>query len=433
MTSAGRESALDVRLATERGQRLDRAFDAVADRLDDRERRFAHELAWGVTRLRGRLDHLLEPFVRKGLANTDPVVRELLRLGAYQILYMDRVPEFAGVSQTVEQVRRRVGKGPTGFVNAVLRRVAEAGAGEDRWPNPENDPAGFLSAWGSHPLWLVERWLSRMPFTQVLILIEANNRRPETCVTSLDASSEGALAQLERAGIRAEETLWGSSCVKLEWGASVVGALEAAHPAIVQDPAANLVVLYADVPSGTMVADLCAAPGGKALALSSSVGHVFAADRSEARIRMVQNNVERTGVTNVTPVVGDASAPPVAGVDVALLDVPCTGTGTLARHPDARWRLTPESSADLAAVQGRLVRAVADSVKPGGLLIYSTCTLEPEENEDVVRAFLADRTDFVLERGMTARDYVDEEGYLRVWPQESGFDGAFAARMRKAS
>lgn len=405
----------------------------MAGRLDDRERRFCHELAWGTTRLQGRLDHLLDAFVRDGIEQTDPTVRELLRLGAYQILYMDRVPEYAAVSQTVDQVREQAGKGAAGFANAVLRKVGGAGDGADRFPDPTAAPVDYLATWGSHPRWLIGRWLDRMPFVEVEELVRANNRRPETCLVPLDHSVNDALEALTAADIEAEAVGFGTECIRLAWGTGVSDALAAAEPAIVQDPAANLVVGFADVPSGTMVADLCAAPGGKALALSKKAARVLAADRSEPRTRMIQDNVERTGRDNVSPLVADASAPPIGEVDVVLVDAPCSGTGTLARHPDGRWRLAPEAPVSMASLQRRILASAADRVRRGGRLVYSTCTLEPEENEAVVEDFLAERPDFELDPS-SALDatWIDASGFLRVWPQRSGFDGAFAARMRRA-
>ena len=431
--TAARAAALSVRLETERGRRLDRAFTAIANRLDPRDRGFTHELAYGVTRLRGRLDHLIAPHVRNGMESVDPTVLELLRAGAYQMLYMGSVPSYAAVSATVDHVREIVGPHPAGFVNAVLRKVGAAGAGVERFPVMEDDPVGFLTSWGSHPEWLVRRWLERWTGEEVMRLVDADNGAPETCLVPLGQSVEEAIEVLERAGIDAEAVGQGTGCVRLDARSDVAAALAALPDAIVQDPAANLVVAYADVSPGTMVADLCAAPGGKSLALSARTADILAADRSESRIRMVRQHVRRTG-RPVALVVADASHPPIRAAEVVLLDVPCTGTGTLARHPDARWRLSPESIDELARVQATLLAGAADAVAAGGLLVYSTCTLEAEENEDQVRSFLARRPDFALEATDAVPDvFRDDEGCLRVTPQHSGFDGAFAARLRRAA
>jgi 16S rRNA (cytosine967-C5)-methyltransferase len=401
--------------------------------LDTRERSFAHELTYGTTRLRGRLDHLLTRHVHRGLTDVDPVVLEVLRLGAYQLLYMRSVPAYAAVSQSVDQVRLEVGGGPAGLVNAVLRKVGSDGDGAELFPEFAGSPADFLSTWGSHPRWLVDRWLRRWSPAEVRSLVEADNARPSVYVVPLDEQPDQAVATLAASGIAATEVGLGTRCVRLGEGASPAEALAALPCAIAQDPAANLVAAYADVPRGTKVADLCAAPGGKALAVSDRPLYTLAVDRSEARLRMVRDNAARTG-RELGLAVADARHPPLRSVDVVLLDAPCSGTGTLARKPDARWRLGPASIRELAEVQRGLLDAAADVVAEGGLLIYSTCTLEPEENEEQVDAFLQRHPDF----GLAATDAVparwrDEEGRLFVTPWSSGFDGAFAARLRRAS
>lgn len=405
----------------------------MASALSDRDRAFAHELTYGVTRLRGRLDHLVGAHVRRGIESVDPTILEVLRLGAYQILFMGGVPAYAAVAESVDQARAVAGQQVGGFVNAVLRRVAEAGDGAERFPHPATDPAGFLSTWGSHPRWLVDRWLEHGRPADVQRLVEVDNRRPAVFLVPLDATPEEAVARLTEAGMGAEVVGHGTRCVRLDDGVAPGRALDVAGPSIAQDPAANLVSLYADVPSGTMVADLCAAPGGKVLALPAPDLRIFAADRSESRIRLLRDNARRTG-RSVAVAVADATRPPVRAADVVMLDVPCTGTGTLARHPDARWRLRPESIVEMSRVQDRMLSAAADVVAPGGLLVYSTCSLEPEENGARVRAFLASRPDFVVEpTEAVSSHFLDTDGCLSVTPQAHGFDGSYAARMRKAS
>jgi 16S rRNA (cytosine967-C5)-methyltransferase len=203
--------------------------------------------------------------------------------------------------------------------------------------------------------------------------------------------------------------------------------------AVIQDPGANLVVQYADVPEGAKVADLCAAPGGKALAMGDRPVYTLAADRSEPRLHMVRDNARRTG-RPLGLVVADARRPPVRGADVILLDAPCSGTGTLQRKPDARWRLEPSSLSGLVDLQRELLDAAAAVVPEGGLLVYSTCSLEPEENEEQVDGFLGRHASFRLDAtDAVPSRFRDGLGRLSVTPQRTGFDGAFAARLRRAS
>jgi 16S rRNA (cytosine967-C5)-methyltransferase len=203
----------------------------------------------------------------------------------------------------------------------------------------------------------------------------------------------------------------------------------------VQDPAATLVTEYAAIEQGAVVADLCAAPGGKTLELSRTAGAVFASDKSLLRLQRLLANQRRLETPNIHALVGDARAPAVRPLDVVLIDVPCTGTGTFRRHPDARWRLKVSDIAVMAALQKSILRAAAKVVRVGGLLVYSTCSLEPEENDEQVEKFLAANPSWMLEsppEGAVPEEVMDE-GKLRVLPQRHGTDGAFAARLRRIS
>ena len=434
----GRRAALETLAAVRRGQRLDRAFAAASRNLHRRERAWCRELAYGVQRLRGRLDHLLNRKVQRGLDSADPGVQDALRLGLYQILYMGGVPQYAAVSQAVDLARSQGGQHAAGFVNAVLRAAASDGGREEHFPDIEADPIGFLATWGSHPRWLVERWLGRWSAAEVRRLVEANNAVPPTFLRCLGNTPAEAVELLASAGIDAEPVDSGTRCVVLLGDSSPVEAM-AAVPSVVQDPAAALVVEYANPEPEDRVADLCAAPGGKTLSLAARGNAVVAADRSLERLRLVQENAERLAEgpwdspgLKVSVVQADALAPIVEGADMALLDVPCTGTGTLRRSPDARWRLTPERLDEMVAVQERILEACAHVVASGGVLVYSTCTLEPEENEDRIATFLERHAEFRLEPGSGVdEEYLDGRGQLYVLPQVAGFDGAFAARLRR--
>lgn len=408
------------------------ALNRAASGLESRDRAFTHELVYGVARLRGRLDHLLARRVRGGLGRLDPPVLELLRLGAYQVLYMDGVPRYAAVSQTVDQTRAVAGKGAGGLVNAVLRGVGDDGAYPDLFPDFAQDPASFLETWGSHPRWMVDRWLARWSPEEVRALVEADNRRPDIHLAPLDVGADRAAELLEAAGVSCASLGDSVGCVRLAPGTDPVKALSVL-PSVVQDPGAHLVTRYADVPAGSEIADLCAAPGGKALALSTRGSYTLAADRSEVRMRLIRDNARRTG-RPLGMVVADANRPPLREVDAVLVDVPCTGTGTLARHPDGRWRLNAGSVESMARLQGGILDAAAGVVRPGGLLIYSTCSLEREENEDQVTAFLQRTPGFRVESsGALPGEYLDGEGRLVVLPWKTGFDGAFAVRLRRVA
>jgi len=428
----GRRAALDVLRAVRRGVLADRALaDAVA-RLEPRERAWTQELVYGTLRLRGRIDHMLAPLVRRGLDALEPDVLDTLRLAAYQLLEMDAVPDYAAVSQAVEQARGAGGRGADRLVNGVLRAWL-ARRSEPEWPDEARDPAGFLATWGSHPRWLVERWIARWGPAEARRLVEANNRRPELYLRPIGISAADAVERLAAAGISAEPVPFAPDAVRVLPPAGAADAL-AAVPAVVQDPAAGLVVRYAAVPPGGLVEDLAAAPGGKALALAAEARYTAAADASFARLGRVRENARRLGAARLGLLVADARRPPLrdGAADAVLLDVPCTGTGTFRRHPDARWRVQPGDLASLTALQREMLDAAAALPRPGGLLIYSTCSLEPEENETQVDWFLDRHPEYAI-RPPAGFDpaLLDAQGRLAVLPQRTGVDGAFAARLER--
>lgn len=391
---------------------------------------------FGIQRLRGRLDYLLDRRVKRGLESVEASVQDALRIGLYEILYMGGVPEYAAVSQAVDLVQSKGGRGVAGFANAVLRGIARDGGGPENFPDPETHPVEFLSTWGSHPRWLVERWLTRWSTADVWKLVEANNSLPRLSLRCLWDSASEAVEALEAEQITAAAVGSGTGCVVIPGHAFLEEAMTVV-PAIVQDPAAALVVSYADPSPDARIADLCAAPGGKTLALAARGNVVIAADRSIERLGLVRENVNRVreqsgqGV-RVSAVQADALAPPVSRPDIVLLDVPCTGTGTLRRNPDIRWRLTPDRLNEMAVLQSRILDACAKVVPSGGMLVYATCSLEPEENEEQIGAFLTRWPEFEMDPGGgVSGKFLNDRGCLYVIPQAFGFDGAFAARLRK--
>lgn len=414
------------------GSLLDSAFERRTAPLDARDRRWVQELVWGLLRSRGRLDALLAERVRGGLAKLDADVADLLRTGAYQLLYMDSVPPYAAIGQTVELTKRRHGIGASKLANAVLRRVDRER--ETIEPPAPADPLEALAQRRSHPRWVIARWAERWGLAQTERLLAANNEAAPIVVRPYGIVREQLDAMLGGAGVRTSDVPLVPDSLQLSPGVALteLGAFKQGL-FYVQDPAATLVARYAHVPEGSTVADLCAAPGSKALELSRRAGVVIAADRHRARVARMVSGFARLDARGVIPVVADAIAPALSPVDAVLVDVPCTGTGTFRRHPDARWHLRVSDFAVLGALQKQILRAAATVVKPGGLLIYSTCSLESEENDEQVDAFLAAHPDFTLEppEAGVVPDTVLDAGRLRVLPQRHGTDGAFAARLRR--
>jgi 16S rRNA (cytosine967-C5)-methyltransferase len=429
-----RGAAADVLTDLRSGELLDSAFERRTARLDPRDRRWTRELVFGMLRRRSWLDALLDDRVRGGLAKLDPDLIDLLRLGAYQLLAMGSVPPYAAIGQTVELAKRRHGIGASKLANAVLRRLdRERDALVVATPE---DPVEALALEYSHPRWLVARWIARWGANETRQLLEANNREAPLVARPYHVVREQLEAMLESAGVTVGDAPLVSDSLVLTGGVGAMTELGAFKQGLfhLQDPASTLVTRYAAIPAGARVADLCAAPGGKALELARTASVVFAGDASFARLARVRENVRRLDASNVVPFVGDARFPAVKGMDAVLIDVPCTGTGTFRRHPDSRWRLRISDLAVLPAVQRSILRAAATAVRPGGLLVYSTCSLETEENDAQIESFLADNPEWRLEpppEGAVPAAVLDA-GRLRVLPQRHGTDGAFAARLRRA-
>jgi 16S rRNA (cytosine967-C5)-methyltransferase len=414
------------------GRPLDAALDGALGNLGEIDRRLAHEMAAGVLRRQSALDARLAPLVTREWAKVPPRLQDLLRLGAYQIVALDRVPSHAAVDTSVSLARESGGPRAGGFVNAVLRRL-------DAQPvlEPAEDPAAPESAAQlaqrhSHPQWLVERWLGRFGLDETRRLLEWNDRRPRLVLQPARAG----LSELERhwqaAGIAVEPAPFGAGLMTdRRRPEDLPGFAEGAF--VVQDPAQALLAWYADLPEGIALYDAAAAPGGKTIALGREAGMVVAGDVNRLRVRRLAHNLRRAGSGREYPVVADAHRPPVRAVGAVLLDAPCLGTGTFARHPDARSRVTPEALEHLRRLQSGLLDGVSEVVAPGGLLIYSTCSLEPEENEEQVQRFLTRHPEFRREASETfPPTLMSEEGDLTIMPQRHDMDGAYAARLRRA-
>ena len=439
-----RIAAADILADLRAGALLDAAFDRHVRLLDARDRRWTQELVYGMLRRRSLHDQLLGARVNGGLARLDPDVIDLLRLGTQQLLHMRSVPPYAAIAQTVELAKRRHGLGASKLVNAVLRRLdreRESQVTPASVPPPEQrtdatDPMDALATAHSHPRWLVARWVARWGADATRALLEANNQEAPLVVRPFGVVREQLEAMLEAARVEVEEVplVKDSLRIGLDGPLAALGAFQQGL-LFVQDPAATLVTQYAAFPAGSVVVDLCSAPGGKTVELSRSARLVVGADASYVRLARLRETIARLDLLNVRAVVSDARTSAFGPVDAVLVDAPCTGTGTFRRHPDARWRLRPSDIAVMAAAQRSILRGAATFVRPSGLLVYSTCSLEHEENDTQVETFLAEHRNWTLEpppEGTVPADVLDA-GRLRVLPHLHGTDGAFAARFRRGS
>lgn len=398
------------------------ALDHAAGGLSQRDRRLAHELSAGVLRTRGALDRELH------LQRVDPRLRDILRLGAYQLRCLTRVPAHAAVSTSVELAQETAGRRAARYVNQALRRLARRtdGAG-----HPE---AGRGTA-RSHPAWLIARWERRYGAEGAARLMAWNDTRPPLTLQPGRWDQDTLAARLGEAGIPVAPAPFGAGLrIPSQRVAELPGYGTGGF--LVQDPAQALVVQFAAIPAGTVVYDACAAPGGKAVRLAQGGASVVAGEARRERLGRLEETIRRLGVA-VPLVAADLLAAPFrpGSWDVVMVDAPCTATGTMARHPDARWRLTPDAVARLAQRQAALLDAAATLVRPGGLLVYATCSLEPGENEAQVEAFLQRHPGFARRPAVDAAPagLRTPSGDFQSLPQRDGIDGAYAARLARSA
>ncbi len=411
------------------------------------DRAFATDLVNGTLRWRGRLDFLLAQLLERDLEKLDPLVANALRLGAYQIVCNERVPNSAAVDQTVRCVRAAGAERATGLVNAVLRKLASS---HEEMPVPElaADPLGHLTHALSLPAWLADRWLSTLGAEEAAALATACNEIPPLTirVNRLETSRDALLEALREHFPAAAPCRFATDGIVL--GRRGNPALDPAFldgRYSVQDEASQLVVALLDPQPGESILDACAAPGGKACAIGERIGasgHVVATDHNSRRLGLVRRQVRRLRLAAVHCVDRDATQPltdlvAAPGFDRVLVDAPCSGIGTLRRNPDARWRVRPADATRLAETQGQILRNAASALRPGGTLVYSTCTLFREENEDVIAAFLAATPDFAP-AGTSClptelHSLVSADSTLRCLPHRHDMDGFFAAKLVRAS
>lgn len=407
---------------------------------DAREARQASEYVAGVTRQRRWLDFLIAHFYRGDASTLEPKLRHVLRIGLYDILFL-HTPPHAAVSEAVELAKRHVRPKAGGLVNGLLRSVLRS---LDDLPIPStDDPARDLAIRTSHPTWITRRWLNRYGEADARALLKFDNTRPTYAlrVNTLRESPKVFGERLDGLEVEWQPSRYLDDFIRVDQLQPVLraGLLDDGVCAV-QDEAAALVVRVLDPQPGETMLDAAAAPGGKALYTAIRMGdrgRVLAYDIHPGRAALIRDAAATHGLTSVEVGVADlrdlAADPNAPTADRVLLDAPCSGLGVLAKRADLRWRRTPDEIDDLVELQDELLDAAARLVRPGGLLVYSTCTVEPEENAERVEAFLARHTSFQRERveGLVPDAFVTGRGDFAALPHVHGTDGAFAARMRR--
>ncbi|HUU27128.1 MAG TPA: 16S rRNA (cytosine(967)-C(5))-methyltransferase RsmB [archaeon] len=426
----------------DRWKETDLDWDRHLDACSSKDRALVRQLVSGTLRMQGKIDYYLGLFLRQRLSALPQRVRNILRMAVFQLKFCDRIPDYAIVYDSVE-FTKNIYQGSYGpLVNGVLRNLIR------KWdnvtlPSAEIDSLSFLTVNYSHPEWLVKRYLDRFGFHFTQSLLEANNiqaplvlRLEEACGKK---TSEGSVLRrkIEEGGLEVREGRFLPEALVVTGAGLPRASLLPGYSEglfYVQDEAAMLVAHLAAPVPGSLIFDFCAAPGGKSTHLARLAGKdslVVASDLNRKRLEKLNENIQRLGLNNLRLLVCDARLPATLGAGLVLCDVPCTGTGVLRRKPELRWRIKQKDLAGLTELQREILEAGADACAPGGTLVYSTCSLEPEENWGIVSSFLAGRDDFHLDPAdkYLKNELVSGEGCLATFPNVHGIDGAFAARL----
>lgn len=400
---------------------------------DERDAGFVTELCYGTTRRQLQLDYALSKFLDRSLDQVEDKVLAALRMGAYQLFHM-RVPRHAAVSATIDALKELKLSRATAFANAILRKLS---ALETAPLPPQEESVEFWSVKESHPAWLVQRWFRQFGKATTEKMLEANNQPPQVVVrtNTLKISRNELVAQLQSMGVEARPTQFSPDGIHLPPSGKVedvFGYQEGLWQ--VQDEAAQLVTVFANLPPKARVLDVCAAPGGKTCHLAQN-GDVTSMDLHANKLRKIESEVKRLGLKDrVTLRAHDAQQPmpeELGEFDAVLVDAPCTGLGTLRRHPELRYRRNEQDVARLSILQRNILENAQACVAPGGVLVYAVCSVDSQEGIDSIDMFLRSHPEFTAEPPLLSVPLPMTQAYLRTLPGPEGLDGFFAARLRK--
>jgi 16S rRNA (cytosine967-C5)-methyltransferase len=447
----GRGESLSERSGSPRHQAPLRRASAAPGRVKRQDAALATELVFGVLRWQRLLDFMIERQARRAVESLDPEVRWSLRLGAYQLFFLDRIPPSAAVNESVELVKRARKGSAASFVNAVLRRLPRGPLRHEELARLL--PVGMaeaerLAVLYSHPTWMVSQWISAFGAARTKSLLEANNRAPLLACSVLDpAHTDEVAASLREDGLEVQPGRLLKSSLVVRGGNLAETAAYREGWIAIQDEASQAVGLLVGVEKNQSVLDLCSAPGNKTLALARAAGpkaRIVASDIHTHRLRIVEAQLRRARIAGVKLVALDATTalPFSCRFERILVDAPCSGTGTLAHNPEIRWRLRPQDVPDLASRQVRILRHALDALAPGGRLVYATCSVEPEENECVVSEVVKEVAGVRVARpagafaanlapGVTPGRLFDRQGYFRTALSGLGTDVFFAAVLTR--
>jgi len=466
---SGRELALRTLMLMEKRQAfsniaLSRAL-AETGTGEGAEAALATELLYGVLRWMGAIDYIIDRYSRYPVAKLTLPIRNILRLAVYQVYFLSRIPSYAAVDEAVRAAKRYGHRGTVGLVNAVLRRLPPD-MDDNEWPDRQAEPVAYLSTRQSHPAWMVERWISAYGFEGALSICRANNEHPPLTLRTnvLRTAPDKLRCSLAEKGYHVADGRLFPEALNLAEGIGLWSTPEYAEGLFQPQDEASMCVAHALSPlPGQSVLDLCSAPGGKSTHVAemmADTGHVLSVDINAARLGLVRANAVRLGIGIIDTLQLDARefTRHVSDLfDAVMVDAPCTGTGVLRRKPEIKWRLVPEKLHELPELQTAILSEAARAVRPGGTLVYSTCSIEPEEGIEIIDDFLRTNAAYGLvdlserlpsclhmdlspttnNRQPTTASALEERrsipaGILRLLPGEHGTDGFFLAAMRRS-
>lgn len=420
---------------------LDKLLEAEMKHSDlsGKDKSLLFEIVHGVIRWMGRLDWILTGFYKGQYVKCIPNVKNAMRVGLYQILYLNRVPDYAAINEAVEFVKKMQGKKAADMTNAVLRNILRNKDGI-RFANPEEDLVQYLSAFHSHPIWLVKRWLNQFGQAFSEELMKANNERPRLTlrVNGLNTNTDELKKLLNSVKLSHKKSKYLGEFIELDtltnitdWEYFKKGYFN------IQDESTGFSCKLLDVKPGQRVLDMCSAPGGKTAFLADLMqndGEVIALERYESRVKILTSNLERLGVKIVTPVIIDNMLyTDEAGFDKILADVPCSGLGTLTKKPDIKWKRSLSDISRLNKTQFDILKKGASLLKVGGEIVYSTCSIDKDENFEIVKKFLSENENFELVNAGEIFEPVllDANNCVQTFPHIHDCDGAFAAKIKR--
>jgi 16S rRNA (cytosine967-C5)-methyltransferase len=425
---------------------LEKLIDAELrnDNFNDSDKALLNEITHGVIRWMRRLDWFLNGFYRGNYEKCLPEVKNALRVAIYQILFLNRIPYHAAVNEAVEFVKRIHGEKHAGVVNGLLRTIIRT-LDNLVWPTREIDEVNYLGMVQSHPNWMVRRWVARFGFDEAVKLCEANNRRPilGLRVNRLRTNTEDIIKYLEQKNIGARKGRNLSYFLTIKsMGRIYADELFKQGYFTIQDESAGMMSHLVDPKKDDILIDMCAAPGGKSSHLSELMeneGKIYSVEKYLSRTELMARTFERLGVKNAEIIHDDVLTPStelmkeelIGKADRILVDAPCTGLGVITKKPDIKWKREPGDIVKLHDLQFEILESSVKYLKPKGVIVYSTCTTEPEENYEVIKQFLEKHPEFKLDDAgeFVSRKVVNDAGCIETFPHIHNVDGAFGARL----